>query len=91
MMFDFEWINANLHSGLYTRTKSYFDESDYSSAGRPASAAERALLAPFPGRSGGHHGGGWRPPVHESSASRRRSVSMTRRNINKGARSTHST
>ena len=49
MMFDFEWINANLYSGLYTRTKSFFDESELSSSGRPASAAERALLAPFPG------------------------------------------
>ena len=49
MMFDFEWINANLFAGLYTRTKSFFDESELSSSGRPASAAERALLAPFPG------------------------------------------
>lgn len=48
MMFDFEWINANLFSGLYTRTKSFFDDSELASTGRPASAAERALLAPFP-------------------------------------------
>ena len=26
MMFDFEWVNANLYAGLYTRTKSFFDE-----------------------------------------------------------------
>ena len=25
-MFDFEWVDANLYSGLYTRTKSFFDE-----------------------------------------------------------------
>ncbi|HEY1735222.1 MAG TPA: extracellular solute-binding protein [Methylovirgula sp.] len=49
MMFDFEWINANLFDGLYTRTKSFFDDSELASTGRPASAAERALLAPFPG------------------------------------------
>jgi peptide/nickel transport system substrate-binding protein len=49
MMFDFEWINAHLFSNLYTRTKSFFDESELSSSGRPASAAERALLAPYPG------------------------------------------
>ncbi len=49
MTFDFEWINANLFSGLYTRTKSFFDDSELASTGRPASAAERALLAPFPG------------------------------------------
>lgn len=68
MMFDFEWVNANLYAGLYTRTKSFFDESELSSSGRPASAAERALLAPFPdvvrddileGR--------WRPPVNDGS------------------------
>jgi peptide/nickel transport system substrate-binding protein len=47
-LFDFEWINANLYSNLYTRTKSFFDESELSSSGRPASAAERVLLAPFP-------------------------------------------
>ncbi len=49
MMFDFEWINANLFGGLYTRTKSFFDDSELASTGRPASAVERALLAPFPG------------------------------------------
>lgn len=49
MMFDFEWINTNLFSGLYRRTKSFFDDSDLASTGRPASAAERVLLAPFPG------------------------------------------
>ncbi|WP_374547017.1 extracellular solute-binding protein [Rhodoblastus sp.] len=48
-MFDFEWLNAKLYSNLYTRTKSFFDESELSSVGRPASTAERALLAPFPG------------------------------------------
>jgi peptide/nickel transport system substrate-binding protein len=48
-MFDFEWINAKLFGGLYTRTKSFFDESDLASVGRPASEAERALLAEFPG------------------------------------------
>ena len=49
LVFDFEWINANLYDGLLTRTKSFFDDSDLASTGRPASADERALLAPFPG------------------------------------------
>lgn len=49
LMFDFEWVNAKLYGGLYARTKSFFDESELSSHGRPASAHERALLAPFPG------------------------------------------
>ncbi len=49
LMFDFEWINANLYDGLYKRTKSFFDESELASTGRPASSAERVLLEPFPG------------------------------------------
>lgn len=66
LMFDFEWINANLYSNLYTRTKSFFDESEFSSAGRPASEAERALLAPFPGAVREDIlAGRWRPPVHD--------------------------
>ncbi len=68
MLLDFEWINANLYSNLYTRTKSYFDESEYSSSGRPASADERALLARFPGvvREDIVEGR-WFPPVHDGS------------------------
>ena len=49
LVFDFEWINANLYNGLYKRTKSFFDDSELASTGRPADAAELALLAPFPG------------------------------------------
>jgi peptide/nickel transport system substrate-binding protein len=49
LLFDFEWINANLYDGLYKRTKSFFDGSELSSTGRPADATELALLAPFPG------------------------------------------
>jgi len=49
LVLDLEWINANLYDGLLTRTKSFFDESELASTGRPASPAELALLAPFPG------------------------------------------
>ncbi len=48
LVFDFEWINAKLFSGLYTRTNSFFDGSELASVGRPASDAERKLLAPYP-------------------------------------------
>lgn len=66
LMFDFEWVNANLYSGLYTRTKSFFDESELSSAGRPASAAERKLLANFPGAVRADIlEGSWGPPVND--------------------------
>jgi peptide/nickel transport system substrate-binding protein len=50
-MFDFEWVNRNLLSGAYTRTKSFFDNSELSSFDRPASESEKALLAPFRMRS----------------------------------------
>jgi peptide/nickel transport system substrate-binding protein len=49
MLFDFEWVNANLFSGRYTRTGSFWQNSDELSAlGRPADEREQALLAPFP-------------------------------------------
>jgi peptide/nickel transport system substrate-binding protein len=68
MMFDFEWINANLYGGAYRRSKSFFDDSELSSAGRPASPAERALLAPFPGAVRADvMEGQWAPPVSDGS------------------------
>lgn len=45
---DFEWINRNLYSDAYERTGSYFQGSELSALGIPASDAEAALLAPFP-------------------------------------------
>ncbi len=54
--------------GLYRRTKSFFDEPSSSSTGRPASAAERRLLAPFPGAVRDDFlEGRWRPPVTDGS------------------------
>ncbi len=47
-LFDFEWINRTLYAGLYRRTQSYFERSILASAGRPADAHERDILAPFP-------------------------------------------
>jgi peptide/nickel transport system substrate-binding protein len=47
LLFDAEWMNRSLFSGVYQRTQSFFERSDLSSHGRPADAAERALLAPF--------------------------------------------
>jgi len=68
MMFDFEWINANLYSGLYRRSKSFFDDSELSSAGRPADARERQLLAPYPGAVRPDIlEGRWAPPVSDGS------------------------
>src|SRR5271166_6013935 len=65
-MFDFEWINANLFDGAYKRSEGFFDDSDLSSIGRPASAREGALLAPFPGAVRDDvMEGRWRAPVSD--------------------------
>jgi peptide/nickel transport system substrate-binding protein len=48
-LFDFEWINRSLYRGLYARDQSFFDRSELSSHGRPASERERELLAPYTG------------------------------------------
>jgi microcin C transport system substrate-binding protein len=44
--FDFEWTNKTLFFGIYTRTASYFENSDLKAQGAP-SPAELALLEPF--------------------------------------------
>jgi microcin C transport system substrate-binding protein len=35
LAFDFEWANANIFSGLYTRLNSYFDNSELAATGLP--------------------------------------------------------
>src|SRR5262245_59003799 len=47
--FDFEWSNAHLFYGAYTRTKSYFSNSELASRGLP-SPAELAVLEPLRGK-----------------------------------------
>jgi microcin C transport system substrate-binding protein len=47
--FDFEWSNKNLFYGQYTRTRSYFANSELASSGLPG-AAELALLEPLRGQ-----------------------------------------
>jgi peptide/nickel transport system substrate-binding protein len=47
LLFDFEWINRNYFFGLYTRSPSYFAGSELSAEGRPASARESEILAPY--------------------------------------------
>jgi microcin C transport system substrate-binding protein len=44
--FDFEWTNKNIFYGLYSRTESFFENSDMKATGEP-SPAELALLEPF--------------------------------------------
>lgn len=44
LAFDFEWVNKNLYENAYTRTQSFWQNSDLSSFGHPADAGELALL-----------------------------------------------
>lgn len=44
--FDFEWTNRNIFFSAYTRTRSYFSNSELAAVGLP-SPAELALLEPF--------------------------------------------
>jgi peptide/nickel transport system substrate-binding protein len=68
MLFDFEWTNRNLFFDAYTRTASFWQGSDLSALGVPASEAEKALLAPYPQAvSVDVMDGTWRPPVTDGS------------------------
>lgn len=48
-VFDFEWMNANLFYGSYTRTKSYFSNSELASSGLPE-GREKEILEKYRGR-----------------------------------------
>lgn len=68
LLFDFEWVNANLLFGLFARAGSYFDGADLSARGQPADEAERALLAPFAQAVRPDIlEGTWHPPVSDGS------------------------
>ncbi|WP_038176458.1 extracellular solute-binding protein [Vibrio pacinii] len=43
---DFEWMNSNMFYGQYSRTRSYFQNTEYEAKGTP-SADELAILEPF--------------------------------------------
>lgn len=47
--FDFEWTNKNLFYGAYTRTKSYFSNSELASSGLPG-PDELTVLTPLRGK-----------------------------------------
>jgi microcin C transport system substrate-binding protein len=48
-VFDFEWTNRNLFYGAYTRTRSYFSNSELASSGLPG-PEELKVLEPFRGK-----------------------------------------
>ena len=67
LAFDFEWSNKNLFFGSYTRTHSFFENSDLKASGKP-SAEELALLEPFRGKVPDEvFGEPWLPPVSDGS------------------------
>ncbi|MGB3830849.1 MAG: extracellular solute-binding protein [Mesorhizobium sp.] len=73
MLYDFEWANKNLFGGKFTRTMSYWQGSELSALGHPATSKEKALLAPFPGRVPADvMDGTWRPPVTDGSGQDRK-------------------
>jgi peptide/nickel transport system substrate-binding protein len=49
LVFDFAWVNRNLYHGRLRRSRSYFDDSDLSSAGRPADEASARSSPASPG------------------------------------------
>jgi len=49
LLFDFEWTNRQLFNGAYTRTTSYFDNSELASSGLP-SKQELSILEPLRGQ-----------------------------------------
>ncbi len=67
-MFDFEWINSHVFGNLYTRTNSFYAESELASTGRPASARELELLGPYAAAIlPGILAGTWAPPKTDGS------------------------
>ena len=74
--FDFEWTNKTLFFGLYTRTASYFENSDLKAEGKP-SAGELTLLEPFKDRLPPEvFGEPYSPPVTDASGRFRPSTRM---------------
>ncbi|NGO50229.1 ABC transporter substrate-binding protein [Mesorhizobium camelthorni] len=68
MLYDFEWANKNIFDGKFERTASYWQNSELSALGRPASEKEKTLLAPFPGSVLPEvMDGTWRPAVTDGS------------------------
>jgi peptide/nickel transport system substrate-binding protein len=68
LLLDFEWLNHNFFYDRYKRSASYFEDSELSARGRPASERERALLKPFPGAvRSDFMNGTWQPVVSDGS------------------------
>lgn len=72
-LLDFEWLDKNLFFGVYQRNASYFEGSELSAIGVPASDREKALLAEFPGAvEPAVLDGSYRPAISDGSGSDRK-------------------
>jgi microcin C transport system substrate-binding protein len=72
--FDFEWSNQALFYGQYTRTDSYFENSELAAQGLPG-PVELALLEPFRDRVPGEvFTEVYRPPVTDGSGNQRENL-----------------
>lgn len=76
LAFDFEWSNAKLFYGLYTRTQSYFENSPMKATGAP-DAGELKLLEPLRDKLPAEVFGPVHvPPVSDASGTDRRLLSQ---------------
>jgi len=74
LAFDFEWSNKNLFFDLYTRTQSYFENSDMKAKG-PPSAEELVLLEPYRSQLPAEvFGEPYSPPVTDASGRNRENL-----------------
>ncbi|MGH9807712.1 MAG: ABC transporter substrate-binding protein, partial [Terriglobia bacterium] len=72
LAYDFEWANKSLFNGLYTRTQSFFENSDMKATGTPP-PEELALLEPLRSQLPPEaFGEAVRPPVSDGSKRDRR-------------------
>ncbi|HIM25681.1 MAG TPA: ABC transporter substrate-binding protein [Rhodospirillales bacterium] len=72
--FDFEWSNKNLFYGQYSRTRSYFDNSELAATGVPE-GDELKLLEPYRGRIPDEvFSQSYNPPKNDGSGSVRRNL-----------------
>ena len=78
LVFDFEWSNKKLFYGLYTRTTSYFENSDMKATGKP-STEELTLLDPYKDKlSPEVFGEPYTPPVTDGSGNNRDNLKKAR-------------
>ena len=78
LAFDFEWSNKKLFFELYTRTKSFFENSDMKASG-PPSAEELKLLEPFKDKLAPEvFGEPFSPPVTDGSGRNRDNLKRAR-------------